>query len=678
MKVYPLISTQYLIFLLNGNVVWSKREELGVVRRLASFRGDDDKVQFSISAFGEEMLFNFTRNKDLIPPGFKIKTILRSYKAKEEEALRSHFIYESSSFIASLSDYGNNEIYGFISGQGKTIEINPLSKNLLSAVRSNPNAFGFDSPDTSEIFLMKQIKLPSLSNDEHYFIDPNEIQNRYRHLDRRYSNKMQNLTIELAVFVDYEAFNGLLDLYNSANKAFHVLLAHMNQVHALFKMRSLQTKVDISLTKLEVLDREFFPKYIGERKHLLESFCNYQYKLNNPKDDNPNHWDLAVLLTGLNLWTESSTRGRDYSTLGIAPTNGICTQTYSCAVAELRGRIKQEDQMPISSGFGSSYIMAHEIGHTLGLSHDGSDDECSKDGFLMSSTRDRRGEAQWSECSARKLKILNKDLQCLYDSPGFSRVNLEQKTKYKGIPGFFIKSDKQCQLYLRDVSAIATLRQTNECQVLLCSSYDGSIYKAGPALTGTPCGNHQWCIGGKCVERPKWSKWKYGPCKSGCLQSSLGIRTLQRNCLSGSDCIGRTQKSQLCDDNSYCERKSAQRTITFISRKSRTIFADRQCKGFARTTEFQLRSNGGKAGAIIKHVKSDPKRACIIYCRSRNKGWISPSSPNKDDFYFPEGTWCNYDDQTGQHYYCINHLCVPEKNRKKKKFDNVIFCKTGL
>uniref|UniRef100_A0A0K2UXB0 Peptidase M12B domain-containing protein n=2 Tax=Lepeophtheirus salmonis TaxID=72036 RepID=A0A0K2UXB0_LEPSM len=513
---------------------------------------------------------------------------------------------------------------------------------------------------------MKQIKLPSLSNDEYFSNDVYNPQDLNRHLDTRYYDQMRKLTIELAVFVDYEAFKGLLELHNSTRTAFHVLLAHMNQVHSLFKMTNLQNRVDISLIKLEILDGEFFPKYNGERKHLLESFCQYQQKLNNPHDNNPNHWDLAVLLTGLNLWTESATRGRDYSTFGVSTTNGICTQTHSCAVAELRVRIKEEDEMPISSGFGSSFIMAHEIRHNLGISHDRLDDECSKNEFVMNSTTNRQGEAKWSKCSARKLKIMNKDLQCLNDSPGFSRVYLEQKTNYKGIPGFFIKADKQCQLYLRDITAMATLHQKNECQVLLCSSYNGSIYKAGPALTGTPCGYRQWCKDGKCVQRPKWSKWKYGPCKSGCLQSSSGIRTLKRDCLSGSDCIGPTQKKKLCDDNNYCERKSAQRKITFISRKSRTIFADRQCRGYAGRSEPKLRFYGGKAGAITTHDKADPKRACVIYCRPRNKRWISPSSTNKDDFYFPEGTWCNYDDQTGQHYYCINHRCVPGKNRKKK------------
>ena len=43
-----------------------------------------------------------------------------------------------------------------------------------------------------------------------------------------------------------------------------------------------------------------------------------------------------------------------------------------------------------SSGFTSVYVMAHEIGHNLGMSHDSSGNSCPKDGYVMSPSRGTR------------------------------------------------------------------------------------------------------------------------------------------------------------------------------------------------------------------------------------------------------------------------------------------------
>ena len=43
-----------------------------------------------------------------------------------------------------------------------------------------------------------------------------------------------------------------------------------------------------------------------------------------------------------------------------------------------------------SSGFTSVYVMAHEIGHNLGMKHDSSGNSCPRDGFVMSPSRGTR------------------------------------------------------------------------------------------------------------------------------------------------------------------------------------------------------------------------------------------------------------------------------------------------
>ena len=55
------------------------------------------------------------------------------------------------------------------------------------------------------------------------------------------------------------------------------------------------------------------------------------------------------------------------------------------------------------TGFSAIYVMAHELGHNLGMLHDDKAG-CARDGFIMSPTRGSTGETEWSKCSAELLR----------------------------------------------------------------------------------------------------------------------------------------------------------------------------------------------------------------------------------------------------------------------------------
>ena len=56
-----------------------------------------------------------------------------------------------------------------------------------------------------------------------------------------------------------------------------------------------------------------------------------------------------------------------------------------------------------TTGFSAAYILAHEVGHTLGMKHDGIEDGCDWSGFIMSMSRGKHGQTKWSPCSQAKL-----------------------------------------------------------------------------------------------------------------------------------------------------------------------------------------------------------------------------------------------------------------------------------
>lgn len=88
-------------------------------------------------------------------------------------------------------------------------------------------------------------------------------------------------------------------------------------MQALYHLPSLGQRVDLSIVYMEFHAKA--PDTLvksGERGRLLDSFCAYQKKLNKPLDSDPEHWDMALLLSGLDFYAVENGRN-NYITMGI-------------------------------------------------------------------------------------------------------------------------------------------------------------------------------------------------------------------------------------------------------------------------------------------------------------------------------------------------------------------------
>ena len=68
------------------------------------------------------------------------------------------------------------------------------------------------------------------------------------------------------------------------------------------------------------LCRVFTESYsLGEREKLLTAFCKYQSSQNKHDDSDPNHWDIALDLSGLDFYAAAS---GSHVTMGLAHVAG--------------------------------------------------------------------------------------------------------------------------------------------------------------------------------------------------------------------------------------------------------------------------------------------------------------------------------------------------------------------
>ena len=123
------------------------------------------------------------------------------------------------------------------------------------------------------------------------------------------------------------------------------------QVQSIFHDSSIGNAIDLAVVKFEIIRNSHFVHMTSVRS--LKHFCRWQHLHNPLSDDDSKHYDVAILLTRENLCRVPSS----CDTLGLAHLGKVCDPKLSCALIE-------------ENGLSTSFTIAHELAHVIGLPHD--------------------------------------------------------------------------------------------------------------------------------------------------------------------------------------------------------------------------------------------------------------------------------------------------------------------
>ncbi|KAM3848737.1 A disintegrin and metalloproteinase with thrombospondin motifs 12 [Vipera latastei] len=332
--------------------------------------------------------------------------------------------------------------------------------------------------------------------------------------------------------------------YHGSENVESYILTIINMVAGLFHDPSIGNAIHIVLVRLILLEEEEQElKITHHADKTLASFCKWQKSINPKLDTNPLHHDVAVLLTRKDI---CAAMNQPCETLGLSHLSGMCQPHRSCNINE-------------DSGLPLAFTIAHELGHSFGIQHDGKENDCESVGrrpYIMSrQLQYDPTPLTWSRCSKEYIT------RFLDHGWGFCLDDVPKKKDLKPpfiAPGVIYDVHHQCQLQYGP-NATYCDQVDNICRTLWCFVKGSCRSKLDAAADGTRCGENKWCFSGECITVGKspeaingawgsWSSWSH--CTRTC---GAGIQAAERHCnnpepqFGGKYCTGERKRYHMCN-----------------------------------------------------------------------------------------------------------------------------------
>ncbi|XP_064632863.1 A disintegrin and metalloproteinase with thrombospondin motifs 9-like [Lineus longissimus] len=507
-----------------------------------------NNVQYEMAAFDRQFKLALSKGSDLIGPSFKVQRFKGNTTWLDDKIADHHHCFyrgqvmnEPGSVVAVSLCSGMS---GVIRTKNGTFYIKPHHTEHIHPQHQKPHIIYREKENTQQkCHSGEDISSHATS---YPWLKKNLNHTNVRHIRRKRSLAWES-NIETTVVVD----STMLTYHKDDLE--HYVLTLMSVVATLYRDPSISNAVNIILTKLVILEKPEDGPVIGTNAvTTLRNFCRWQHLINQGNDSDPDHHDTAVLLTRVNICRANN----QCDTLGLADIGTICDSRRSCSIIE-------------DSGLSTSFTIAHELGHQLGLPHD-DDSRCQRFPELrarvynvMAATLDYNTHPwSWSRCSAF---ILSEFLEhgfgrCLLDKPVRGDHHKKLEKVLKSQPGESYSVDRQCELVFGNGARVCPFMPA--CKRLWCTTSGGLSQgcrsRHMPWSDGTNCGGTMWCQKGDCVPRQSlkiiaggWGRWQsYGDCSRTC---GGGVKKSLRECDNprprngGKYCIGENVKYKPCN-----------------------------------------------------------------------------------------------------------------------------------